>query len=309
MSDVCLCNGQLANTGRSTNDAFFGVTVMNIAVPLIGSNGQPNTIDPTGDVEAQILAFLTAQNPADRGYPVTSLTNVEFPDEGTQFDAASNGQNYKSRESIKSMSYEVRDVSYTYMEQLRDRCVDYGIYRIDVCGKFLGSLRAENDLRPLEVNRHSLSVIPTDATDSTVQKAMVNFQFTNYESNNFGQWAVYEYGKALLKAAGMLDAVVTATINSATEATLDIKEIYGAAGSKNGIVGLALADVTITNYTADTSGVALTSLTPSPTVNGRYTAVFAAQTTADKISFVVYKNSGALDVISYVGESAQVDAD
>lgn len=307
MSEICLCNGQLANTGKSLNDKLFGVTVMNIAVPLIGSDGTPNTIDPTGDIAQQLLDGFTAQDPADRFYPVTGLSDVEFPDEGTQFETDSNGQNRKTRESIKSMGYAVKNVSYTYMEQLRDRCVDFGIYRVDVCGNVLGSLRSSTDLRPLIVNKDSLSVIPTDATDSTVQKAMVNFQFATYESNNFGKWAVLTDSGAN-EAVGMLDAVVNVTIDSSTEATLDIAEIYGSAQLSNPITGLLLADVTLTNYTTDTSGIALTSLTPSATVPGRYTAVFTAQTTADKISFVVYKAAASIDVRSYLGESEQKDA-
>lgn len=303
---LCSCVGVIANTGKSLNDKKFGRTEMNIFVPLKKTDGTPNTIDPTGDIAAQLLAGFTAEDPRERFYPVKDLQNVTFPNEGDQFVTGSNGLQYKTRLGIQSMNYEVWGVSYQYINQLRDVCTQFGIYRVDKCGRILGRAYSDTDLRPLEVNNESLSVTPMDAVDDNVQKASVAFQLMPVEMEQFGNWKILDDTTAKT-AVGMLDAVVTPTVDSATTATLNINEIYGYAGAPNGITGLQTADVTLVNYTQDTE-VALGGLAASATVDGQYTATFTAQVTSDQISFRVYKAGATIDLPSYYGESAQVAA-
>lgn len=174
----CNCNAGLSNTGRPNCLPIQSVTSKLIMVPLVANDGTLNYIDLT----APLPTWNDLINEADaskRWFPTPIFENVELPKADSQFEEANSGRMVFLRQGKRSFSGELwaEDSSPTLLSKLQNnRCVDFGVYIVDVNGNLIGS-KVGTALYPIPVDNPSFDPKYMFATDSTTSKIMVAFDF------------------------------------------------------------------------------------------------------------------------------------
>jgi hypothetical protein len=178
MSVGCNCTNGLGNTGEPNCIPIQSVTSTLIQVPLYASDGTRNGID----LSAPLPTWSTLVNKTDasmRWFPLPKFENVEMPKADSQFEESNSGRKVFLREGVRSFAGELwaEDSSTTLLGKLKgNRCVDFGVYIVDVNGNLVGS--EENGfLYPVPVDNPSFDPRWMVATDSTTSKIMVGFDF------------------------------------------------------------------------------------------------------------------------------------
>ena len=174
----CNCDAGLSNTGRPNCVPIFGITSSFIMVPLIASDGTRNGID----LSTTLPVWSSLVNEADsskRWFPLPAFENVELPKADSQFEEANSGRMVFLRQGKRSFSGELwaEDSTPTFLGKLQlNRCVDFGMFIVDVNGDLIGSEEA-GYLYPIPVDNPSFDPKFAFATDSTAQKIMLGFDF------------------------------------------------------------------------------------------------------------------------------------
>ena len=176
MSLGCNCEAGLSNTGQPNCVPIFSVTSGLIMVPLKANDGTLNGLD----LSASVPVWSDLINEADsskRWFPIGAFENVELPKADSQFEEANSGKMAFLRQGKRSFSGELwsEDSTPTLLGKLQlNRCVDFGVYIVDVNGNLIGS-KSDGYLYPIPVDNPSFDPRFNFATDSTVQKLMVAF--------------------------------------------------------------------------------------------------------------------------------------
>ena len=135
------------------------------------------------------------------------------------------------------------------------------------------------------------------ATDSTVQKIMLGFDFDRlFEESTMYQINADESGINFTTLSGLIDVLFTNVVGGATfeDVTFDAKLSYGTALNKILYQGADnITDWTLTNVTTGLPITPLLGATEGP--DGTYILTFAAQSTTDSIKVEVSR-------IGYDGE-------
>jgi hypothetical protein len=174
----CNCNAGLGNTGRPGCVPIQSVTSKLIMVPLNANDGTLNGID----LSAPLPTWNSLVNEADaskRWFPLPAFENVELPKAESQFEEANSGRMAFLREGKRSFSGELwgEDSTPTLLGKMKaGRCVNFGVYVVDVTGNLIGS-KVNGYLYPIPVDNQSWNPTFMFATDSTVQKIMLTFDF------------------------------------------------------------------------------------------------------------------------------------
>ena len=132
----CNCDAGLSNTGRPNCVPIFGITSSFIMVPLIANDGTRNGID----LSTTLPTWSTLINESDsskRWFPLPAFENVELPKADSQFEEANSGRMVFLRQGKRSFSGELwaEDSTPTFLGKLQmNRCVDFGMYIVDVNG-------------------------------------------------------------------------------------------------------------------------------------------------------------------------------
>lgn len=174
----CNCEAGLSNTGQPSCVPIQSVTSSLIMVPLKDSQGVKNGID----LSATLPVWEDLINDADeskRWFPLPQFENVELPKADSQFEEANSGRMAFLRQGKRSFSGELwgEDSTPTLLGKLQaGRCVAFGIYIVDVNGNLVGS-KEDGYLYPIPVDEQSWNPVFMFATDSTVQKIMLGFDF------------------------------------------------------------------------------------------------------------------------------------
>jgi len=291
----CLCKGELGNTGIPQGAGVFGKTTLVLHVPLVAKDGTRNKLDATSaTLGDDLLAMINNTDPSKRAYPFINLTNVVQEQEDTQFETLSDGQEVFLRKGIRSISFDSVNVPKQYYAKAADACVEFGTYKIDICGNLEGEL-VGTDLYPRAVNKGSYDARYIEATDSASAKVMVAYKYKKTTDDN-NQWYI---GAEELKmsAGGYLDANqlrglidVNFEVSNITSTSIDVlcTTSYGTAAKRIPFTGAQLADFTLYNNTTDLP-VTPTAVTESGVTEGLYTLEFAAQTASDVVEVDVFK--------------------
>ena len=174
----CNCNAGLGNTGRPGCVPIQSVTSKLIMVPLNANDGTLNGID----LSAPLPTWNSLVNEPDaskRWFPLPAFENVELPKAESQFEEANSGRMAFLREGKRSFSGELwgEDSTPTLLGKMKaGRCVNFGVYVVDVTGNLIGS-KVNGYLYPIPVDNQSWNPTFMFATDSTVQKIMLTFDF------------------------------------------------------------------------------------------------------------------------------------
>lgn len=294
----CNCNVGLSNTGRPNCVPLFGITSSLILVPIFDNDGVKNGID----LSATLPTWSNLVNETDaskRWFPLPEFENVELPKADSQFEEANSGRMVFLRQGKRSFSGELwaDDSTPTLLGKLQNsRCVDFGVYVVDVNGNLIGS-EVGGYLYPIPVDNQSFDPKFAFATDSTTQKIMLGFDFDRlFDESTMYMISVKEAGIDFTTLEGLKDVNLIGLVCTTTVATFSAKLDYGTAVNKIKYVGAtATADWSIENITQAVT-FAPDSVTENP--DGTYVLDYSVGGTASasdviKVSVVKTGFSGS----------------
>lgn len=269
----CDCNAGLSNTGRPGCVPIWSVTSSLIVVPLYANDGTRNGIDLSTSVP--VWADLVNESDASkRWFPLPAFENVELPKAESQFEEAPSGRMAFLRQGKRSFTGELwqEDSTPTFLGKLdKSRCVDFGVYVVDVNGNLIGSKEGDY-LYPIPVDNASWNPTFMFATDSTVQKIMLTFDFDRlFNDSTMYMITVDEAGQDFTALSGLIDVNLNNAAATTTEVTFDAQLDYGTAYNPILFTGALAADFVVT-----VAGVIDAGITLSEGPDGSYTLTFSA---------------------------------
>jgi len=289
MSIGCNCASGLSNTGRPNCVSLQSVTSKLIMVPLVANDGTPNFID----LSAPLPTWADLINEADaskRWFPLPNFENVELPKADSQFEEANSGRMVFLRQGKRSFAGELwaEDSTPTLLGKLQNnRCVDFGVYIVDVNGNLVGS-KVNGGLYPIAVDNPSFNPTFTFATDSTTQKIMLGFDFDRlFDESTMYMITPTEAGVNFNDLNGLVDVNLINDSISTTDITFDAVLDYGTALNPIKFTGAVSGDFALYNNTTAAT-VSITVVENLP-LEGNYTATFTAQTAGDLLILSVDK--------------------
>jgi hypothetical protein len=200
-------------------------------LPLKANDGTLNGID----LSASVPTWSTLINEADsskRWFPIGQFENVELPKADSQFEEANSGKMAFLRQGKRSFSGELwsEDSTPTLLGKLQlNRCVDFGVYIVDVNGNLIGS-KSNGYLYPIPVDNPSFDPKFQFATDSTVQKLMIAFDVDRlFDESTMYMITPTEAGVNFNDLEGLVDVNITQTGLTASLITVDASFDYGTA--------------------------------------------------------------------------------
>lgn len=227
----CNCNAGLGNTGRPGCVPIQSVTSKLIMVPLNANDGTLNGID----LSAPLPTWNSLVNEPDaskRWFPLPAFENVELPKAESQFEEANSGRMAFLREGKRSFSGELwgEDSTPTLLGKMKaGRCVNFGVYVVDVTGNLIGS-KVNGYLYPIPVDNQSWNPTFMFATDSTVQKIMLTFDFDRlFDDSTMYMITATEANLDFNTLTGLIDVNLVETSSSASQVVLEATFDYGTA--------------------------------------------------------------------------------
>lgn len=283
----CNCNSGLSNTGRPNCVPLQSVTSKLIMVPLKANDGTLNYIDLTATLPIWD-DLINEPDASKRWFPLPNFENVELPKADSQFEEANSGRMVFLRQGKRSFSGELwaEDSTPTLLGKLQNnRCVDFGVYIVDVNGNLVGS-KVGTDLYPIPVDNPSFNPTFVFATDSTTQKIMVTFDFDRlFDESTMYMITPLEAGVNFNDLAGLLDVNFNEISIASTSYDASLVLDYGTALNPIQFVGAISSDFNLNNTNTGLN-IAIT-LTEGPA--GTYTFAFVAQTAGDVMVLSVVK--------------------
>lgn len=288
MSLGCKCDLGLSNTGTPNCITIQSVTSKLILVPIYAQDGTKNKIAlGTALTEASVLALLNQSDASKRWFPLGTFENVTMEKAESSFEEAPSGKKVFIKQGKRSFAGELWSATPTLLSKIQDnRCVEFGVYVVDVNGNLIGSKNG-TDLYPIPVDNQSFDARLMYATDSSVQKIMVAFDFERlFDEGTL--WTITPSdatGYDFNNAEGLLDVSLSKT--SATQTTLVLKANldYG-----TGANGIAVKGLTATDFTLKlaSTGVSI-PISSVLAIDNNYTLTFASQTAGASVIVSVAK--------------------
>jgi hypothetical protein len=296
----CNCNYGLGNTGVPGCQTLQSVTKKLILVPINKADGTRNSIAIGDVIDA---AYLTARiNDADesaRWYPTPLLDNVENTKADSLFESLNSGSNIFIQEGVRTFTGVFIKQGPTFLGKLKSgRCVSFGVYMIDIDGSLTGYLSNDGqELYPISVDKETFNPVLMPATDSTVAKIMLSFEFLRTQMDeNLKSISAQDIAADVLSSNGLLDGFVAISADTTTDFTATVTSSYGSFNSPLRIEGLLLADFTVYNITT-ASAVVITSVTE--VADGEYAVVIPAQTALDSMRLSIVKDGFLFEVATW----------
>ena len=251
----CNCEAGLSNTGRPNCVPIQSVTSKLILVPKFANDGTMNGIDLTQPIPVW-NDLVNETDVSKRWFPLPVFENVELPKADSQFEEANSGRMVFLRQGKRSFAGELwsEDSSPTLLNKLQgNRCVDFGIYIVDVVGNLVGS-KVGNTLFPIPVDNPSWDPKYMFATDSTTSKIMLNFDFDRlFNEGTMFMITPIESGLNFNDLDGLVDVnVLNLTQVNSTDLEFDAKLDYGTALNPLLFKGATASDFALYNNTTST---------------------------------------------------------
>lgn len=273
----CNCNAGLSNTGRPNCVPIQSVTSSFIMVPIRANDGTFNRIDLTAAVPVWD-DLVNESDVSKRWFPLPAFENVELPKADTQFEEANSGRMVFLRQGKRSFTGELwaEDSTPTFLGKLQDnRCVEFGVYFVDVNGNLIGS-KIGDYLYPIPVDNPSWDPKFMFATDSTTQKIMVSFDFDRlFDEATMYMITPTEAGINFSELKGLVDVnFINVVENANTDLTFDLKLDFGTAFNPVLFKGAQLSDFQLFNNSTSTIETIAAVVENLPT-EANYTLTFA----------------------------------
>ena len=300
---ACSCNESLSNTGQTNCQPLFKVAKKLIFVPTYDGTGALNKLAVgTLFTPSLLTAKLNHATKASRWYPSPDLENVGGDRAESVFDTAPSGKKSFVKKGVRTMSFEIWDEGTEYLYQLEAlRCADVSVYVVDNEGNIRGTVPSTEDgfLYPIKIDKASFDAKPIFATDTTVEKIMVNFDWEQSESDaQLRMITATDMTADLLNAEGLLDISIEYSTITQTSVIFTLQERFGSRKTRNKLTGLLISDFydavggtasRLYNVT-DSLAVTISTFAESTSSPGTYTLTFASQTVSDVIRVTPNKN-------------------
>lgn len=275
-TQFCVCGEGLKNLGTPSCPTVLKTIKKHIFVPLTDSEGNRNSILLTdlvdgGLTDTYIASKLFETDGSKRWYPTPDVyENVSGEVTDTITETFDSGRIERIQSGVQQFDGLIPSVDPQLASKIvSSGCSDIGVFEIDKSNNLRGEISADgSELYPIEVEKGSLDSKNVTATDTTVSKVQVTFQFSQtVNTANLRQIAGSSTPVNLLKLNGMIDAALTILSVPAVTATtftasLVVKD-FGNFGSDIAIQGktdvpdwllldAALAPITISSVVEST---------------------------------------------------------
>lgn len=300
MASFCNCTSGLSNLGKPTCSAVGAVAKKLIYVPIRKSDGTKNFIDENDVIdEAYITAKVNATDPSERWYFSPFIENVEDTKGDSTFESLNSGSNIFVSEGARTFTGMYIKEGATFLGKLKSgKCVDFGVFTVDIEGSLTGSKSIDGTkLYPIAVDKETFNPVLMKATDTTVEKVSVSFEFSRAERDeDLSSISASDMSVNLLEYEGLLDAYLASSNILATSVDITVSTSYGSFGNPIKIEGLVLADFALYNVTLDSA------ITPTLAVetDGTYTITFPAALASDVIRVTLSKDGFDSTPITFV---------
>lgn len=300
MAQACSCEVTFNNTGTPNCIPAFKVWKKFIVVGLTANDGTQNRIASTDTLDSTFFsAKFNHVDSSKRWYPLPAMKNIE----STKADNITENFNDQStifvQEGVRGMTALLVGQGTILAGQLKTaRCSQFGVYAVDGDGSLYGYTNNEDGyLYPIPVDNNTWAPVWLMASDTTVQKIQLTFQFDSNLQDEYINMIVSSdiTGINLLSSTGLIDVLSTVVSCGQTSTVLKLYTRYGSNFNKIPMEGLVITDFydavggansKIYN-TTNSLAVTLTSVTESP--EGTYTLAYASQTVADVLRFTPVK--------------------
>ncbi|MES2382468.1 MAG: hypothetical protein V4538_15580 [Bacteroidota bacterium] len=303
MAGACSCDVSFNNTGVPNCVPAYLVWKKFIVVPLVANDGTDNKILSSDTLNS---AFFTALiNHADaskRWYPLPNMKNIESTKAENITETFNDQSVIFVAEGVRGINALLVGHGATLAGQLKAaRCSQFGVYPIDGNGSLYGYTNNETGaLYPIPIDNNTWAPVWQMASDTTVQKIQLTFQFdANLQDEYIAQIVNSDItGINLLSTSGLVDILSTDVSGSVTTIVIDMYNRYGSNFNKLPMEGLVITDfydvaggaASKVYDTTSSTALALTSVTESTTIPGRYTLVMTvSQTIGDVIRITPVK--------------------
>lgn len=240
--NVCDCKVGLSNTGRPNCVPYQSVTSTLILVPIYSNGGVKNSIDLTAPIPIW-TDLVSNPDPSQRWFPLPKFENVELPKADSQFEEANSGRMVFLRQGKRSFVGELwsEDSTPEFLGKLKkSRCVEFGIFIVDVNGNLIGS-KVGTELFPIPVDNSSFDPKLMFATDSTTQKIMLGFDFNRlFDESTMKMITPNESGINFNDLEGLIDVLLTINVVNPSNVDLTAVFSYGTAYNPTAFVGANL---------------------------------------------------------------------
>lgn len=265
----CKCNSGLSNTGQPNCITLQSVTSRLILVPLKDSTGALNKVSLTASNNWS--TFFYQSDATKRWYPLPVFENVEMAKADSTFEEAPSGRKVFIKAGKRSFSGELWSQSPTFLAKLQsNRCSDFGFYIVDVNGSLVGS-KVGTDLYPIPVDNESFEAKLMFATDSSIQKIMLSFDWYRlFDESTLWLLTQSEANYDFNSADGLLDVNLTKVSSSATQIVVKGNLDYGTGNNLITVKGLTSINFTLINN-ATGSSITISSVAENTSIEGQYT--------------------------------------
>lgn len=279
----------LANTGTPDCLPIQKVAKKQYLVPTKDSAGAKNFHDLTVNFDQAYLdGKVNATDASQRWYPLPDFENVGGERATSIIETAASGKKAKIRSGVRNLTAEMWSQSPFFLGQLEDMsCKEMSVFIVDTDGNFIGMKTDSTEkIYPIAIDKESFDPILLLASDTTIQKVNLNYDWKQSEKDRFLYMVTNEEITADIdNARGLIDVSSVNSAITTTTLTVELSYRYGAA--KQYVKGLITTDFVLFNVT-DSLVVAQTVTESSP---GVYDFVFAAETSSDVIRITPSKDS------------------
>ena len=289
---ACKCDVGLGNTGTPSCQPIATVAKKLIVVPTYDSTGVKNSIT-IGDTldEAYLTAKINAADASQRWFPLPLMENVTQERAETITEVSGSGSIARIRDGVRTFSGEMWKQSPTFLGQLLDaQCVDISVFVIDTDGNVIGSCpSADGKLYPIAVDKNSWDARMAFGTDSTVQKVVLSFQWSDNEKDEYVSMLTSDdYTFDILNANVLRDVTSENSAITTTGFTVTLSTLYGSKANLVKVKGLLLGDFALAELSPTPGAISITSVTES--ADGVYDFVIPAATSADVLELTPSKD-------------------
>jgi hypothetical protein len=289
---ACKCNVGLGNTGTPSCEPIATVAKKLVVVPTYDDSGVKNSIT-IGDTldDAYLTSKINAVDASQRWFPLPIMENVTQERADSITETSGSGKIAFIREGARSFFGEMWKQSPTFLGKLKEaRCTDISVYVVDADGNVIGSCPSDDGkLYPIAVDKDSWDVKMGSATDSTVQKVTLGFNWSDSEKDEYVSMITEDdYTFDVLNSKGLLDVSSVNSNEALTGFTVNLNTAYGSKATPIKVKGLIITDFTLAELSPTPGAIVITSVTES--ADGVYDFVIPAATSADVLELTPSKD-------------------
>jgi len=288
----CKCNVGLGNTGTVNCEPIATVAKKLIVVPTYNDAGVKNSIT-IGDTldEAYLTGKINAVDASERWFPLPVMENVTQERADSITETSGSGKIAFIREGARSFFGEMWKMSPTFLGKLKEaRCTDISVFVVDADGNVIGACpSADGLLYPIAVDKDSWDVKMGSATDSTVQKVTLGFNWSDNEKDEYISMITEDdYSFDILNSKGLLDVTSVNSNEAVAGFTVNLNTAYGSKASPIKVKGLIVTDFTLAELTPTPGAIVITSVVES--ADGVYDFVIPTATSGDVLELTPSKD-------------------